>query len=93
MMQFIESLDLMLSHVLLLHLCDPVASSEPALTSSGLMERGIWHFHCLGPGHSDKHLCHMPCAWQGRASITQQWPHMGHTSSTVYRKHQHRAWN
>lgn len=82
MVQFIGCLDLMLSHVLVLHLCDPRASSEPALTSPGLMERRIWHFHYLGRGHSpiqpDKQPCHMPFARQGRASITRRWPRMGH---------------
>lgn len=82
MVQFIECLDLMLPHVLLLHLCDALASSEPALTSPGSMERRIWHFHYLARGHSpvqpDKQLCHVPFAWQGRASITQWWPRMGH---------------
>lgn len=84
MVQFIECL--VFPHVLVLHLYDPMASSEPALSSPGSMERRIWHFLDLAPGHSpiqpDKQPCHMPFAQQGKASITHGPPALLFTGST-----------
>lgn len=92
--QFIECLDLMLSNMLLLHLYDPMASSEPALTSPGWMERRIWHFHYSAHGHSPIQLTNSPvtCPQHSRENINYT-ATRGSTSSAVYRKHQHRAWN